>query len=374
MPTGPPAEIGMPLSEIDTPALLIELDVFEENLRKMAAAAAKYSIGLRPHGKTHKCPVIGMKQITLGAVGICCQKVSEAEAMVYGGVSNVLISNEIVGLSKLRRFAALARIAKVAICVDDIGNIADINRAAVEFDVEIPVFVELNVGSNRCGVEAGEPVLYLARSISSSSNLHFAGLQAYHGRAQHIRDYKERGSIIDVAVDKVKHTIDVLERDNIVCPVVSGAGTGSFEFEARSKVFTELQVGSYIFMDADYALNLNEKGERVSDFGHSLFIYTTVMSKPHTDRAILDAGLKALSVDSGMPTVVGNPALKYVRAADEHGTLEISHKDCPIAIGDKIRLIPGHCDPTVNLHDWYIGIRDKRVEAIWPIAARGAFF
>lgn len=372
MPTRPPAEIGISLSEVDTPALLIDLNVFEGNLRKMAAAAAKHSIGLRPHAKTHKCPIIAMRQIALGAVGVCCQKVSEAEAMVYGGVSNVLISNEIVGFSKLRRFAALARIAKVAICADDAGNIADINQAAVEFDVEIPVYVELNVGANRCGVEAGEPVLHLARSISSSSNLHFAGLQAYQGKAQHIRDYKERGSAIDAAVDKINHTIDMLQSDNIVCPVISGAGTGTYEFEAHSKVYTELQVGSYIFMDADYALNLDEKGERVSEFGHSLFIYSTVMSKPHSDRAVLDVGLKALSVDSGMPTVVGYPALNYVRAADEHGTLEISHTDCPIAIGDKIRLIPGHCDPTVNLHDWYIGIRDDRVEAIWPISARGA--
>jgi len=374
MPTRPPAEIGMPLSDVDTPALLIDLDVFERNLQCMAAAAAKHSIRLRPHAKTHKCPVIAMRQIALGAVGVCCQKVSEAEAMVYGGVSNVLISNEIVGFSKLQRVAALARLAQVAICADDAGNVADINQAAVEFDVEIPVYVELNVGANRCGVEAGEPVLHLARSITSCSNLRFAGLQAYQGKAQHIRDYNERRSAIDAAVEKINHTIDVLQRDNIVCPAVSGAGTGSFEFEAQSKAYSELQVGSYIFMDADYALNLDEKAEMVSDFGHSLFIYATVMSKPHPERAVLDAGLKALSVDSGMPTVVGYPGLTYVRAADEHGTLEISHTDCPIAIGDKIRLIPGHCDPTVNFHDWYIGIRNGRVEAIWPIAARGALF
>ncbi len=374
MPTRPPAEIGMPLSDVDTPALLLDLEVFEQNLQRMAASAKKHSIKLRPHAKTHKCPVIAMRQIDLGAVGVCCQKVSEAEAMVYGGVPNVLISNEIVGLSKLRRAAALARLAEIALCVDDAGNVADINQAAVEFDVELPVYVELNVGANRCGVEAGEPVLLLARSIASHSNLRFGGLQAYHGRAQHVRDYGERSSAIDAAVEKIKHTIDVLKRDNITCPAVSGAGTGSYVFEAQSNVYSELQVGSYIFMDADYALNLDEKGDRVSDFGHSLFVYATVMSRPHPQRAVLDAGLKALSVDSGMPAVVGYPGVKYVRAADEHGTLEISQSDCPIAIGEKIRLIPGHCDPTVNLHDWYVGIRNERVEAIWPIAARGALF
>jgi D-serine deaminase-like pyridoxal phosphate-dependent protein len=279
-----------------------------------------------------------------------------------------------VGISKLRGVAALARLAQVAVCADDAENVADINRAAAEFDVEIPVYAELNVGADRCGVEAGESVLDLAQVIASSSNLRFAGLQAYQGRAQHIRDYNERRSAIDTAVEKISHTIDLLRRNNIECPAVSGAGTGSFEFEAQSGVFSELQVGSYIFMDADYALNLDEKGQQVSDFGHSLFVFATVMSKLHPERAVLDAGLKALSVDSGMPTVVGCPGVDYVRAADEHGTLEIKHSDISIAIGDKIRLIPGHCDPTVNLHDWYIGIRNERVEAIWPIAARGALF
>jgi D-serine deaminase-like pyridoxal phosphate-dependent protein len=374
MPNRPSIEIGMPLNEVDTPALLIDLDVFEKNLKRMAAEATKYSIRLRPHAKTHKCPIIGMQQIALGAVGVCCQKVSEAEAMVYGGVSNVLVTNEIIGMTKLRRVAALARQAQVAVCADDKENVEDISRAATEFNVEIPVYVEVNVGANRCGVEAGEPVLDLARSIMSSSNLQFAGLQAYQGKAQHIRDYRQRRSAIDAAAEKVNHTIDILQSANIMCPAVTGAGTGSYEFEARSKAFSELQVGSYIFMDADYALNLDQKGELVSDFGHSLFVYATVMSKPNPERAVLDAGLKALSVDSGMPTVVGYPGVTFVRAADEHGTLEIRHADCPIKIGDKIRLIPGHCDPTANLHDWYIGIRNERVEAIWPIAARGALF
>lgn len=374
MPTRPPAEIGMPLSDVDTPALLIDLDVFEKNLQTMAAAATEYSIRLRPHAKTHKCPIIAMQQIALGAVGVCCQKVSEAEAMAYGGVSNILISNEIVGLPKLRRAAALARLAGVALCVDDAGNVADINRAAAEFDVELPVYVELNVGANRCGVEAGKPVVGLARSITSCSHLRFAGLQAYQGKAQHIRDHSERRAAIDGAVKKITHTIDALAHENIDCPAVSGAGTGSFEFEARSNVYTELQAGSYIFMDADYALNLDETGERVSDFGHSLYVYATVMSRPHPERAVLDAGLKAFSVDSGMPKVVGYPGVNYVRAADEHGTLEVSDSDASLRVGDKIKLIPGHCDPTVNLHDWYIGIRKERVEAIWPIAARGALF
>ena len=372
MITQPPANIGMPLSEVDTPALLLDLDAFERNLSRMAEAAGSNSVRLRPHAKTHKCPIIAIRQMALGAVGVCCQKVSEAEAMVYGGVSDVLISNEVVGLSKLRRLSALTRIAKVAVCVDDATNVKDLSKVAVELSTEIPVYVELNVGSDRCGVEAGEPVLDLARAIEASPGLRFAGLQAYQGRAQHIRDYEERRSAIASAVEKINQSIETLKRHGIACPAVTGAGTGSYEFEARSKVYTELQAGSYLFMDADYARNRDSGGKHVSFFEHSLFVYATVMSRPNSSWAVVDAGLKALSVDSGMPTVEGYSGVKFTRASDEHGKLEITDPDCPIRLGDKIKLIPGHCDPTVNLYDWFVGIRNSRVEAIWPITARGA--
>lgn len=372
MTTQPPANIGMPLDEVDTPALLLDLDAFERNLSRLAEATALHSVRLRPHAKTHKCPIIAVRQMALGAVGVCCQKVSEAEAMVYGGVSDVLVSNEVVGLSKLRRLAALNRLAKVAICVDDMTNVQDLSKVAVELNVELSVYVELNVGSDRCGVEAGQPVLDLARAVGASPSLRFAGLQAYHGRAQHIREYGERRSAIESAVEKVVQSIEALKREGIACPVVTGAGTGSYEFEAQSNVFTELQAGSYIFMDADYARNRDSDGRPVSFFEHSLFVYATVMSRPNRRWVVVDAGLKALSVDSGMPTVVGYSGIEFTRAADEHGTIEITDPHCPIRLGDKIKLIPGHCDPTVNLYDWFVGIRNNRVEALWPITARGA--
>jgi D-serine deaminase-like pyridoxal phosphate-dependent protein len=363
----------MQLSEIDTPALLLDLDAFERNLNRMAGAAAGYSVRLRPHAKTHKCPIIALRQMALGAVGVCCQKVSEAEAMVYGGVSDVLVSNQVVGFSKLRRLAALNRLAKVAICVDDATNVRDLSKVATEFSVELAVYVELNVGSDRCGVEAGDPVLDLARAIEASPGLKFTGLQAYQGRAQHIRDYGERRSAIESAVERINRSIEALKGDGIPCPVVTGAGTGSYEFEAQSEVYTELQAGSYIFMDADYARNYDSDGKPVTFFEHSLFVYATVMSQPNQSWMVLDTGLKALSVDCGMPTVVGYSGIEFTRASDEHGKLEITDPDCPIRLGDKIKLIPGHCDPTVNLYDWYVGIRNNRVEALWPITARGAF-
>ncbi|MBW2148419.1 MAG: DSD1 family PLP-dependent enzyme [Deltaproteobacteria bacterium] len=372
MTTCPPADIGMSLEEVDTPALLIDLDAFERNLERLAASLSYTNVRLRPHAKTHKCPVIALRQMALGAVGVCCQKVSEAEALVYGGVSNVLITNEIVGTQKLRRAASLVRLAEVAVCADDAENVAAIDKVALDFNVQIPVYVELNVGADRCGVESGQPVLALAREIDAAPGLRFAGLQAYHGSAQHVRGYEERRTAIASAVEKVSQSLDLLKRHGLPCHIVTGAGTGTYHFEAESGVYNELQAGSYIFMDADYAKNLDEDGKPVRTFDHSLFVYTTVMSRPCKDWAVVDAGHKSVSIDSGMPWVDGMEGVEYIRASDEHGKLEIHKTDCPIRIGDKIKLIPGHCDPTVNLFDWYVGVRSNRVETIWPITARGA--
>ncbi len=370
----PPAEVGMPLEAVDTPALLLDLDAFERNLGRLAAAVAGSPVRLRPHAKTHKCPAIALRQVAGGAVGVCCQKVSEAEAMIAGGVPDVLVSNEIVGAPKLRRLAALARRARVAVCADDPGNVADLSAAALAEGVRLPVLVEVNVGADRCGVEPGEPALALARQIAGSPGLRFGGLQAYHGSAQHIRDFAERRAAIEAAVEKVRRTLDLLRREGIPCDVVTGSGTGTYRFEAGSGVFTELQAGSYIFMDVDYARDLSEDGGPYRDFEHSLFVYATVMSRPTKDRAVVDAGLKALSMDSGPPAPHRMPDVEYVRASDEHGKLLLHDPNRALRVGDKLLLIPGHCDPTVNLHDWYVGVRDARVEALWAITARGPGF
>jgi 3-hydroxy-D-aspartate aldolase len=372
MTTRPPAEIGMTLEEVDTPALVLELDAFERNLRRLPERIAGQPVRLRPHAKTHKCPVIALQQIALGAVGVCCQKVSEAEAMVHGGVPDVLISNEIVGASKLRRLAALARTARIAACVDDPAHVAALDAAARELDTTLTVLVEVNMGGDRCGVEPGEPALRLADAISRGAKLTFGGLQAYHGSAQHLRSFAERRAAIGQAVERAGRTRALLEANGIACPVVTGAGTGTFMLEAASGVYDELQCGSYVFMDADYGRNLDEDGEPTRQFEHSLFVWTTVMSRPTDDRAIVDAGLKALSVDSGMPQLHGFDEAEYARASDEHGKLLVKRPTNRLRIGDKVKLVPGHCDPTVNLYDWYVGVRNGRVEALWPIAARGA--
>ena len=375
MTTRPPAEIGMSLAEVDTPALIVDLDAFEHNLHRLTERVRETGVRLRPHAKTHKCPVIALKQIELGAVGVCVQKVSEAEAMVYGGVPDVLVTNEVVGRQKLRRLMSLAGSARIGVCVDDPAQIADLEAAAGEAGVaELPVHVEVNMGGNRCGVEPGRPALDLACRVGDSRHLRFAGLQAYHGSAPHLRGWDERQAAIAGAVQKAAETRDLLSANGIACDNITGAGTGTFEFEAASGVYTELQCGSYIFMDADYGRNRDPDGHLTRAFEPSLFVWATVMSRPTDDRAIVDAGLKALAFDSGPPAVWEEPAATYERASDEHGRLAIAGATNRLKLGDKLRLIPGHCDPTVNLYDWYVGVRGERVEAVWPITARGAVY
>jgi D-serine deaminase-like pyridoxal phosphate-dependent protein len=370
MPAYPPAAIGMPLAEVDTPALILELDAFERNLERLSESLQGRNVAVRPHAKSHKCPQIALRQIALGAVGVCCQKVSEAEAMVEGGVGDVLVANEVVGTPKLTRLAALATQARVAVCADDAGNVRALDAAAAAFGVTLDVLVEINVGANRCGVEPGEPAVKLAQAIGECAHLRFAGLQAYHGAAQHMRKVAERRAAIESAAAGVRRTRELLQRAGIQCPKATGAGTGTYLFEASSSVYDELQPGSYIFMDVDYARNeWTESG--IPRFEHSLFVWTTVMSRTGADRAIVDAGLKASSVDSGMPRLADAGPAEFIKASDEHGVIQLNGAS-GFRLGDKVKLIPGHCDPTVNLYDHYVCIRNARVEAIWPITARGA--
>jgi 3-hydroxy-D-aspartate aldolase len=372
MTTRPPAEVGMCLEEVDTPALLIELDAFEANLKALPDTVAGTSVKLRPHGKTHKCPIIGHKQMAMGAVGLCCQKVSEAEAMVFGGVPDIYVTNEIIGARKLARLAPLAHQARIATCIDNPISIAPLSEAAQTAGVEIRVLVDVDVGHHRCGVEPGDAAVPLAQAIDKAKGLSFGGLQAYHGTSQHFRTHEERGAAIKGACDAVEKTIGALKKAGLNCADVSGGGTGTYPFEVASGLYTELQAGSYIFMDADYGLNKAEDGGPFGDFSQSLFVLTTVISHPAVDRMITDAGTKALSVDCGMPTPRELAGIDYKMAGDEHGRLQLNRTNADLKVGDKIQVIPSHCDTTVGLYDWYVGLRGGRVECVWPIAGRGA--
>ena len=363
--TRAPASVGQRVEEIDTPALLLDLDAFEANLATLAASV-RNRVRVRPHAKTHKCPEIARRQLALGAIGVCCQKVAEAEALVDGGISDVLVSNEVVGAPKIARLAALAQRAHIGVCVDHPQNVAALEASGARLDV----YIELEVGMRRCGIAPGEPAVALARAIAKSKTLRFAGLQAYHGRAQHMRTTEERHAAIEAAAQHVFEMKRLLEKAAIACPIVTGAGSGTYMLEAEAGAWDEIQVGSYIFMDADYARN--EWAAPLPRFQHSLFVLATVMSLPAPDRAIVDAGLKASSVDSGMPVVWQREGLTYSRASDEHGVVDIASATRGPALGEKLLLVPGHCDPTVNLYDWYVAVRRGVVEEIWPITARGA--
>ena len=362
------ARPGDPLSSVDTPALMLDLDAFERNLRRMQQSLAGSGVRLRAHAKSHKTPEIALRQIALGAVGICCQKVSEAAVFVEAGVADVLVSNEILGEPKVRRLVELARRARIGVLADHVEPVAALAEAAARAGVSIDVYVEVDVG-RRCGVAPGEPTAALAAEIAKRPPLRFAGLHVYHGPAQHLRGPAERAAAIDHAIDCAKISRDAVLARGLDCERITGAGTGTFLIERDSGVYNEVQAGSYIFMDRDYADN--RLAEADLQFEHALFVRTTVMSRPLSSRAIVDAGLKASSVDSGMPVVWKRPDLRYIKASDEHGVIETPDK-ASLSLGEALMLIPGHCDPTVNLYDELVCFRGDRVEAVWPIAARGA--
>lgn len=376
MPLSPPAQPGQSFAEIETPALVLDLDAFERNLVTMAAFTQAHGIRLRPHAKSHKSPEIALRQIAHGAVGQCCQKVGEAEVLVAGGVGDVLVTNEIVGAAKLDRLARLARSAKIGLCVDHPDGVREAAEAAARNDVTLDVYVEIDVGGRRCGVAPGEGAVRLAEAIARSNTLRFAGIHAYHGSAQHMRSIDERREAIERAGLAARNTVERLKHHGLPSEIVTGAGTGTHELETQSGIWNEIQPGSYIFMDADYARNRQADGTPFRSFEHALFVLAGVMSKPVPDRAIVDAGHKAAAVDSGMPVPFRRDGVIYTKPSDEHGVLTGD----PVAVphrGDRLLLIPGHCDPTVNLHDWYVCVRglhgpDAHVEALWPVAARGA--
>jgi 3-hydroxy-D-aspartate aldolase len=367
-----PAAIGAAVAEVETPALIVDLAALDRNIAKMAEFARATGVRVRPHAKTHKSPAIALRQIAHGAVGQCVQKVGEAEALVRAGVKDILVSNELVGERKLRRLAALAGDATIALCFDAPEQVDAASRVAQDFGVVLGALVEIEVGMERCGVAPGKVAAALARRIADAPNLKFRGLQAYHGRAQHMTTYQERAQAIAFATDAVRETLGALAAENLPCEIVSGAGTGTFAIEAASGVYNELQVGSYVFMDTEYASIRGRDGGRYAEFEHSLFVLASVISVPTTERAIVDAGLKSYSAERGPPWVHGRDDVEVTGVSDEHGKLKLGPRAKPMSLGEKVWLIPGHCDPTVNLHDWYVGVRNGRVEALWPISARGA--
>ncbi|MEM8787809.1 MAG: 3-hydroxy-D-aspartate aldolase BhcC [Pseudomonadota bacterium] len=368
-----PALPGMAEADIQTPCLVLDLDALERNIKKMGDYARDHGMRHRVHGKMHKSVDVARLQVELGgACGVCCQKVSEAEVFARGGIKDVLVSNQVRDPAKIDRLAQIPKLGSRAICcVDDVANVADLSAAAERHGTTIECLVEIDCGAGRCGVTTTPAVVEIAKAIDAAPGLRFAGLQAYQGAMQHMDSYEDRRAKIDIAVAMVRDAVEGLAAEGLDCDIVGGGGTGSYYFESNSGVYNELQCGSYAFMDADYGRILDKDGNRIDrgEWENALFILTSVMSHAKADKAIVDAGLKAQSVDSGLPVIFDRKDVEYVKCSDEHGV--VMDPDGVLKVNDKLRLVPGHCDPTCNVHDWYVGVRGGQVEVVWPVSARG---
>jgi 3-hydroxy-D-aspartate aldolase len=357
--------LGVSIYEIDTPALLIDLDVMEKNIQTMAEAFRGISADLRPHTKTHKTPIIAHKQIAAGAIGVTCAKLGEAEVMVEAGIRSILIANQVVGEPKVTRLVNLAKHSDVIVAVDDPANVRHLAEAARRKDLKLNVLVEVDVGNNRCGVDPGEPALTLAREVSKEASLSLRGLMGYEGFCQFIPRLEDRRAKAEAAMDKLVASRDTLVDAGVDVEIVSGGGTGTHMITGNYPGVTEVEAGSYVFMDAKYSTV-----EGLEKFGKALTVLSTVLSTPRPGVAVCDAGLKALTTDFGVPVVKGVEGVEYVRANEEHGHLKVE-PGASVKAGDKIEIFPTHCCTNTNLYDYFHCVRDGSLEAVWRIAARG---
>lgn len=389
-----PARIGDDLAQVDTPALVVDLGAFDRNLDRLKRLAADAGVDIRAHAKTHKSADVAHAQMSRGgAVGVCCQKVSEAQALVAAGVDDILVANQVVAPHKLERLAKLAAQARIAVCIDHPIGLERLSAAATAHAVRIDALVEIEAGGERCGVAPGEAAAALAVAAANTPGVRLRGLQAYNGSAQHVRAHADRAALIAAAAAAARDTAELIRRRGVDVPTITGGGTGTFDLEAHSGVFTEIQCGSYAFMDADYSRNAGPDGALWRDggapFEQSLFVLAEVMSTPAPGRAVCDAGHKAASVDCGPPElrrvvsrdVAAADLPVYDAPSDEHGALR--DPAGVLRLGDRVLLAPGHIDPTVNLHDWLVvmrpgangaGLEGGRVDALWPVTARGRLF
>ena len=366
-----PASIGMDIKDIQTPALVIDLKVFQSNILKMKNFILENNVKLRPHAKMHKSINVANYQINFGgAHGICCQKVSEAEIFIRGGIQDILITNQVTNLYKIDRLTKMAsKEIRLGCCVDNADNIKNIQNSAEKNNAHIDIYIEYDCGANRCGVNTFDQIYDLLNLINKKKNLNFVGFQAYNGSIQHIEDFNLRKKQVNNTSNKIKKLKSTFKQYS---PIITGVGTGCFDLEVNEDVYDEIQVGSYAFMDAHYSsLKHNHEINNTNNFDNSLFVLTGVMSNALENHAIVDAGLKSMSVDSGLPKIV-NKEFDYLKCSDEHGV--IYDPNNLLNINDKVFLIPGHCDPTCNLHDWYVVIEDGKVIDLWPVSARGFSF
>ena len=361
-----------PRSDLPTPALVLDKAALDRNIARMAAFAAARGIALRPHAKTHKSAEIGRRQIAAGALGLCCAKLGEAEALAAEGIGALHLTSPVVAAGAVARLVGLnGRIEGLSVVADHPANVRALDAANAGAGKKLAVFVDVDPGIHRTGVASPEAAVALAAEIAASAHLTLAGVQYYCGSQQHIQSFAERRAAIVGLTDYLRSVLDALREAGHRIPVVTGGGTGSFLIDAELGVLTELQVGSYIFLDREYGDCELAVGD-APVFEPALFVDATVISANAAGMVTVDAGLKALASDAGPPRVVAGapPDSRYVFMGDEHGAIVAESGVLP-GLGERVSLLPGHCDPTVNLHDVYHVVDRGMVVGHWPVSARG---
>jgi D-serine deaminase-like pyridoxal phosphate-dependent protein len=358
---------GVEKQEIDTPALILDLKLLEHNIKVMSDFISGVKAELRPHVKAHRTPMIAHKQVEAGAKGITCAKVSEAEVMLESGLKDIFIANQVVGEKKIARLIRLAKKGRISVAVDSIENARSISRLASEEGMKVDVLIEVDIGTHRCGLRPGKPVLEFAKEILRLEGIRLRGLMGYEGFASSIIDFEERKRACIGALQSIIETRDLLEDAGIDVEVLSLGSTGTYRISGSYPGVTEIRPGSYVLSSVKHK-------RIVPEFEIAFTLLSTVISRPSEDRAVIDAGRNAISYDQGLPLVKGMEGVELVKLYDEHGVLKIRNKEVKLEVGDKIELIPTHPCTTVALHEKMFCIDKGMLEDIWDIATRGRFF
>lgn len=364
---------GAHKDDLSTPALLLDLDLFEANIERMARQAAEASINVRPHAKTHKCLEIAKQQIQSGAIGICVATIGEAEIMAASDVKGLLITGEMVGRNKIERLIRTTRLqADTMSVVDNEHHARELSEAASAAGVTLNVLVDLDAGDRRTGIVPGKQAKALAELIVKLSNLNLMGIHSYSGASSHVEGFQARRTHSQESMRAPLETFFQLKKAGLPMEIMTGGSTGTYNIDSEIEGMTELQVGSYVFMDIDYRRIGSISGPVYDDFSLSLSVLSTVISTRGSDQATVDAGIKAFSTDRKMgPQIKGITGVEYEIRGDEHGKLTLNNPSCDIRLGDRLEFFVPHCDPNVNLYDHIFCLRGSRVEAVWTVSARG---
>jgi len=353
------------MDDLDTPALWVDLDQLERNITLLSNFFQKADVNWRPHIKGIKIPAIAHKAAHAGAIGVTCAKVSEAEVMAWAGITDILIANQVVARHKIRRLANLCRQAEVKVAVDHATNVAQLGQIASEYGTEIGILVEINTGMNRAGTLPGQPTVELSKLVNQTKGLRYRGLMAWEGHAVSIEDPQEKHDTIASSIEALHRTVEMCRTVDLPIEIISGGGSGTYKITTPLADITEVQAGGAIFCDASYQ-------KWGVDTQPSLFIRSLVTSRPDPQRVIIDAGFKALPAWAGRtPEAVNMPDFASFRPSAEHGTVTLSRPNTEIQIGQVFDFMVGYGDSTVFLHDTLYGVRNQRIETVWPIHGRG---